>query len=130
MRRLPPRSTRTYTLFPYATLFRSEKPRVAAGLLSSLDTADRAGDRSGAGLRLGLEPARPDLAGAVLHGNPAGRHRGTRLARRRRLVVAGADGFAADQGSHLVAGQRLVFQQRLGRSEEHTSELQSLMRIS
>src|SRR3546814_4112036 len=63
MIRRPPRSTRTDTLFPYTTLFRSLAPRLGA-------------------------------------------------------VAAG----------HAVA--RLVEQQPLQRSEEHTSELQSLMRIS
>src|SRR3546814_1727701 len=72
MIRLPPRSTRTDTLFPYTTLFRSGICR----------------DRR-------LWPGRRRL-GATF------RHRG---------------------------GRRLLHQ-RWGRSEEHTSELQSLMRTS
>src|SRR3546814_4257075 len=66
MIRRPPRSTRTDTLFPYTTLFRS--------------------DRAGAGVA--------DGSAAALRRRRAARLRGTR------------------------------------RSEEHTSELQSLMRIS
>src|SRR3546814_9308086 len=86
MRRRPPRSTRTDTLFPYTTLFRSDLPR-----------------QSDAGAPAVADPGaafRP-LAGVVArnHGRNAGARRG------------GDDG-----------GVR--------RSEEHTSELQSLMRIS
>src|SRR3546814_3910306 len=86
MIRRPPRSTRTDTLFPYTTLFRSLQPR-----------AGKTDDRR-------REP----------HAHPAGRadrHRQSRPgdARHRR---------------HLHGlGPAL-------RSEEHTSELQSLMRIS
>src|SRR3546814_3293613 len=85
MIRRPPISTRTDTLFPDTTRFRSD--RAAGG-------RDRAADR-------GL----PD-AGA---GGGAGARRAARY-RRGRLAV----------------GSRHAHQ----RSEEHTSELQSLMRIS
>src|SRR3546814_4924748 len=78
MIRRPPRSTRTDTLFPYTTLFRSGR------------TAAR---------RCGLAPRTAADAG----------DRGTAAARRGRRCLAGVP-------------QR--------RSEEHTSELQSLMRIS
>src|SRR3546814_11208417 len=74
MIRRPPRSTRTDTLFPYTTLFRSPQPRIAA--------------RGGKG------------------GVPRRRRRIERPA-------IGADRKAAAR-----------------RSEEHTSELPSLMRIS
>src|SRR3546814_3892480 len=80
MIRRPPRSTRTDTLFPYTTLFRSQAGAVALAL---------------------------DLDGVVWLGEQA---------------IPGA----ADAVSRLrAAGHALVF-----RSEEHTSELQSLMRIS
>src|SRR3546814_4722064 len=80
MIRRPPRSTRTDTLFPYTTLFRSLGPFHA--------------------LQAGARSRGPDP-----------------LPCRRRLAptVAGA---CDDHG------------QGPGRSEEHTSELQSLMRIS
>src|SRR3546814_9241872 len=84
MIRRPPRSTRTDTLFPYTTLFRSP---CAAGAISGTDQGD-AGRARIAG------PARPLCA----------------LYRRRQC-------HGGDQA-----------QRR--RSEEHTSELQSLMRIS
>src|SRR3546814_16372393 len=82
--RLPPRSTRTDTLFPYTTLFRSQLP-APARLLA-------AGDR--------LRPARPQPLG---HPQP----------------------LPADAGR-----ARQVQRLAQHRSEEHTSELQSLMRIS
>src|SRR3546814_6727801 len=86
MIRRPPRSTRTDTLFPFTTLFRS--PR-----------------REGGG------PRRPD-GGAVHH-----------LALRRVRRGAGAAEEGVGQGVARDDRGRL-------RSEEHTSELQSLMRIS
>src|SRR3546814_4785924 len=75
--RRPPRSTRTDTLFPYTTLFRSE---VGAELLRRA----------------------PIARSAFIMMSPA------------------ATGFALGPALHL----------RAFRSEEHTSELQSLMRIS
>src|SRR3546814_3964680 len=85
MIRRPPRSTRTDTLFPYTTLFRSQR-------------ADRAVPSAGDDRR-----RRADAGGGDRH---AGR------LRRRGGIQGGADGG------------------RPPRSEEHTSELQSLMRIS
>src|SRR3546814_15097362 len=81
MIRRPPGSTRTDTLFPYTTLFRSfhhlgHRDRFVVGVL-----------RTGLG----------------------------------RLVVLGS---GRERQLHAVAGRRGA------RSEEHTSELQSLMRIS
>src|SRR3546814_1231089 len=74
MIRRPPRSTRTDTLFPYTTLFRSGRRE-----------------------RRGAKPqARP----------------------------------AASQGPARGSGAFDALAELLGRSEEHTSELQSLMRIS
>src|SRR3546814_5841613 len=86
MIRRPPRSTRTDTLFPYTTLFRS------SGRYP--DVPLRAVWRH-AGHYLGAD----HQGGAVAVG----------------CVLHGADGHEARQ---------------LRRSEEHTSELQSLMRIS
>src|SRR3546814_7125524 len=80
MIRRPPRSTRTDTLFPYTTLFRSAKP--GTGLLAMQRTV------------------------AVEALAQAG------------LTLKDVDGLA-------VAGMW-----GMPRSEEHTSELQSLMRIS
>src|SRR3546814_1670435 len=85
MIRRPPRSTRTDTLFPYTTLFRS----VDDGEIHTVAIFE-------------LILRQPGLAQEALK-------------RLRRRAAARAFEFLADRG---------------GRSEEHTSELQSLMRIS
>src|SRR3546814_3692781 len=108
MIRRPPRSTRTDTLFPYTTLFRSLdflEPRQRRGS-RLLRVGDRIADR---GLRdfLDLRGDEADLA---------------------RLKL----GQLFDLGPH--AADAIDEMRRPGlhelRSEEHTSELQSLMRIS
>src|SRR3546814_5663471 len=83
MIRRPPRSTRTDTLFPYTTLFRSRAPEESG--------------RTPGPLRrdAGAHPRHPRLGEALL-----------------------------------PEGARPVRLERGLRSEEHTSELQSLMRIS
>src|SRR3546814_5697302 len=86
MFRLPPRSTRTDTLFPYTTRFRS---RTLVGL--------------------GVEPALADLFAAI--------------------AQARAD-FALRQRVAFVVHPVTAARSLRARSEEHTSELQSLMRIS
>src|SRR3546814_14161796 len=102
MDRRPPRSTRTDTLVPYTTLFRSARvdDRVAAGSLSPL--ADHA--KTG----LGQAQHRPD------------RLPGDQLLRR---TQGGAE-IAGRRGPGAAGNLR-----EAGRSEEHTSELQSLMRL-
>src|SRR3546814_4545286 len=92
----PPRSTRTDTLLPYTTLFRS-------------------------------------IAAALMHGNGS---------RRRKITPISKSGFGLARnrlGSPFVHCRFSLFPDNLkygsragslGRSEEHTSELQSLMRIS
>src|SRR3546814_9749044 len=92
MIRRPPRSTRTDTLFPYTTLFRSDADRAFIG-------AHR-GDHNRLGVAVQLGSLR--LLGTFLE-DPA-------------QIPASVTRFAGDQ---------LAI-----RSEEHTSELQSLMRIS
>src|SRR3546814_19874512 len=87
MIRRPPRSTRTDTLFPYTTLFRSES---------------EGGKRAGTGGDDGAEGP------------------------------AGADGLAESHMAHLLlpAAFSNVHVAHAHRSDEHTSELQSLMRSS
>src|SRR3546814_5610489 len=88
MIRRPPRSTRTDTLFPYTTLFRSIAPEQRAlrplEHFDPFDVEGIEGDRRGA----------PEI------------------------------GFVEEHRGARIPGGTLV------RSEEHTSELQSLMRIS
>src|SRR3546814_4091721 len=89
MIRRPPRSTRTDTLFPYTTLFRSG--RLVVALFGECAQAS-------------LQPA----------------------------VIAGQDDDQQQLGMQ-PTGLHVNFwcrHQRCNRSEEHTSELQSLMRIS
>src|SRR3546814_1084752 len=95
MIRRPPRSTRTDTLFPYTTLFRSDR------LQRALRTARGFQGRQ-SGFRNALRPA-VEYRHQVGHGDSE---------RRPPHVLS--------EGQHVVAR----------RSEEHTSELQSLMRIS
>src|SRR3546814_6924799 len=90
MIRRPPRSTRTDTLFPYTTLFRS-----------NAQTRTQAADQQG---NAHLHPAHPALA-----------------------VPGGAASQARRAGAQ---AQTVSPPGARPRSEEHTSELQSLMRIS
>src|SRR3546814_2802731 len=86
MLRRPPRSTRTVTLFPYTTLFRSKRQN----LLFSATFSNEIRELSKGVLRNAIEVS---------------------VARRN-------------------TASELVTQHAVMRSEEHTSELQSLMRIS
>src|SRR3546814_2632647 len=90
MIRRPPRSTRTDTLFPYTTLFRSVKDEAVAAFADDAGAAAQV-----SGLFKGLE----------------------------RDIV---------RGQILDTGERIDGRdtKTVRRSEEHTSELQSLMRIS
>src|SRR3546814_10720706 len=100
MIRRPPRSTRTDTLFPYTTLFRSK-------ICSKGWINDRY--------------------------RRAQRDRGARDSAPARKNLARADDAASDRGmadeERLRLGPRPPFS-AARRSEEHTSELQSLMRSS
>src|SRR3546814_1493324 len=95
MIRLPPRSTRTDTLFPYKTLFRSVPPVPGTGL--------KVGDH-----RFSLE------------GDPSA-PRVLREGEAEALLAFCRDNLVDFDQYRLTQGKR---------SEEHTSELQSLMRIS
>src|SRR3546814_3970165 len=104
MIRPPPRSTRTDTLFPYTTLFRSHLQPAAA---------ERCGARIGVGAREANDSRSSlgeadDVSPIVDDSRGDGKGAATIL-------------LDTDQPSPGSAGER---------SEEHTSELQSLMRIS
>src|SRR3546814_3437739 len=97
MIRRPPRSTRTDTLFPYTTLFRSQLTQIATEVELSLDPLAMAIKHPVPG----CVQLRPQVA----------------VAPPRMGLVMGKSEIGSEQGD-------------LRRSEEHTSELQSLMRIS
>src|SRR3546814_235349 len=59
MIRRPPRSTRTDTLFPYTTLFRSDLGRTAAGLEETLRQDPRT-------LQSALQPRSPEICAILL----------------------------------------------------------------
>src|SRR3546814_8473473 len=105
MNRRPPRSTRTETRFPYTTLFRSDRAAPWALLLpapySPLDAHRDAHAAADAQGRKTL------LRIVLLH-----------------LIEQG------DQHARARCADRMADRDRAARSEEHTSELQSLMRIS
>src|SRR3546814_4414062 len=110
MIRRPPRSTRTDTLFPYTSPFRSNGyfERIGGkqvGFVSSL-------------LRIEKRPARH---GHHIRANPL-RFQGVSDTKRE-------FDFRAAGEENNIAGRRRGTQ-AIRRSEEHTSELQSLMRIS
>src|SRR3546814_10594637 len=108
MIRRPPRSTRTDTLFPYTTLFRSTGCRTAPG--TAAPAARTTACAACAGTRAWLPAGRCAATNAG-----AGWHRW-------RSCSSGGLALVGDCGIGIVAGEF--------RSEEHTSELQSLMRIS
>src|SRR3546814_3390829 len=85
MIRRPPRSTRTDTLFPYTTLFRSHRSKYGNHVLTAAPSANQS---AGGVARIGLS------------------------------------------NSSVRADAERAQRSQMGRSEEHTSELQSLMRIS
>src|SRR3546814_7303802 len=113
MMRRPPRSTRTDTLFPYTTLFRSQHRHAAGGQA----LGEHIGELAEAALDL---PAPEALLDIGTHAQPGGDVAG---------VVAGEDERVPGNQAQSLVLEGLL--QSLGqRSEEHTSELQSLMRIS
>src|SRR3546814_9154140 len=117
MIRRPPRSTRTDTLFPYTTLFRSWHRGVLGGAVL------RGAARPVLHLRLRLVDRAHPL------GRPRPRHGAARgsAGRALRPQRPASVGRQRPEGG-LRAPQLQPADPR--RSEEHTSELQSLMRIS
>src|SRR3546814_6095694 len=130
MRRRPPRSTRTDTLFPYTTLFRSRHHRLLH--LVDRQRADQAArpDRRLVAERLGrrLRHAAADRRLAGDGGRPVGGRPAGRLLGLLRGGLPGRGG-GGDRLRLLVLADAALSDQP-DRSDEHTSELQSLMRIS
>src|SRR3546814_5249783 len=111
MIRRPPRSTRTHTLFPYTTLFRSDieleiqRSRIGDDLdIDQVKLAAAAAYIDRLKLDVGKEePVRGSNIDGIIN-----------------IVPAGNQNIYRDTAA----------QHAISRSEEHTSELQSLMRIS
>src|SRR3546814_1215352 len=107
MIRRPPRSTLTDTLFPYTTLFRSAR--------AEIEEAQRPLARQAFHRRLdqrfGIGPGNQHIRGDMKRDRPE-------IAR------------AGDIGDRLTGEAAREERRKGGSSEEHTSELQSLMRIS
>src|SRR3546814_14316426 len=104
MIRLPPRSTRPDTLFPYTRLFRSSALEYAERLA---ELAPQVDDQLLLVMRAYVEKPRTTVGWKGLLYDPH-----------------------LDGSGDMAEGLRLSRQVMLERSEEHTSELQSLMRIS
>src|SRR3546814_1171390 len=116
MLRRPPTATRTYTLLTYTTLFRSlavwplRRPRMAPK--PALPWPPAAPSK-------GIDPETSSPYGAPLFGAGTGG-----------FAVPGSAAKAPNEFSRIVTPDRLGAPKLVERSEEHTSELQSLMRIS
>src|SRR3546814_4779546 len=98
MIRRPPRSTRTDTLFPYTTLFRSENETLRSRV---------GADEELTGNSPAINNVRATLKRVAVTGS--------------RVLISGPAGAGKEVAARIL---------HLWRSEEHTSELQSLMRIS
>src|SRR3546814_7607364 len=128
MIRRPPRSTRTDTLFPYTTLFRSLGFTVDRTRTAGLQESDRRLDRGV--VQADAETGRE--AAEVNRGRRIQRNveRGQRVIRREaEITVSKAERVVCDFDLG-VCRVELEGHGHGRRSEEHTSELQSLMRIS
>src|SRR3546814_1289676 len=113
MIRRPPRSTRTDTLFPYTTLFRSKAEQPDDQFPQARHVVGRDQPRE---LRIDHLDDQPGRLGERVGGLPRDPEQpGLRRSQQ------GAGQQDTEMGEADVDG---------GRSEEHTSELQSLMRIS
>src|SRR3546814_7206730 len=127
MIRRPPRSTRTDTLFPYTTLFRSAHHPLGQQATGERHAPALAFQRL-SGPALGVRVGILQVAGVV---------GATEVVGERDALLAQRGQFGATLGDQVVLVDgwwrgRLVDPPDDGsaRSEEHTSELQSLMRIS
>src|SRR3546814_13660855 len=122
MIRRPPSSTRTDILFPYTTLVRS--------FLAELFLD--AGDPEAGGVGRHHEAGNAALAGTGVTDREDQRHTGDR-ARGDELLHPVDHPCVTDAARPGLQGRGIGARLRFGqaeRSEEHTSELQSLMRIS
>src|SRR3546814_2420534 len=145
MIRRHPRSTRTHTVFPYTTRFRSEAikpPVVITSVGNPAEAVERIHAFGGlvfhdvATLRHAQKAIAAGVDGLILLTAGAGGHTGTanpfafvsqvRAFWNGPILLAGA----ISDGSGIAAARALGADLVYMRSEEHTSELQSLMRNS
>src|SRR3546814_8640763 len=116
----PPRSTRTDTLFPYTPLFRSTVvDRQPQHRLGPWRRPHRQPQRRGESVDVVLAEAHDQLGGEARCA--AGGHA---------LVLAVVVAVDVIRGPAQLAADARLAGRAAVRSEEHTSELQSLMRIS
>src|SRR3546814_3651178 len=132
IRRLQPRATLTTTLFPYTTLFRSlgrdrevteeARPGDIVGIPNhgTLRVGDTLSERSGI-IFTGLPDFAPEILRRVRLDDPM------KIKQMRKALLDLAEEGIARVFRPLVGSNWVV---GVVRSEEHTSELQSLMRIS
>src|SRR3546814_11144318 len=129
MVRLPPRSTRTDTLFPYTTLFRSIDGQLAPGVTAkdlALYQLARFGSGGGAGHI--VEYAGPAVCALDVEARLTLCNMATEFAAFSAIVAPDEKVFGYLEGRR-YAPSGDMWRDAL-RSEEHTSALQSLMRIS
>src|SRR3546814_2566866 len=119
MIRRPPRSTRTDTLFPYTTLFRSSQEVAARRVVAVDRRADEIVAARIADVLRHVGHQRADVDHARGLRVVSGRY--GRNAALRRAIAGPHEGQILEVGAEV----RIRI-----RSEEHTSELQSLMRTS
>src|SRR3546814_3800211 len=128
MIRRPPRSTRTDTLFPYTTLFRSNygnviTTRTFEDRLNTLDNVRSAGINVCCGGIVGMGETREDRIG-FLHALA------TLPAHPESVPINALVPVKGTVLGDMLSDTPLAKIDEIERSEEHTSELQSLMRIS
>src|SRR3546814_4965531 len=139
MLRRPPRSTRTDTLCPYTTLFRSvpgyQPANAAPGAAQTAEAAGKTAENYVRDFALGREVSVTRnalgtvkrLSVAVALRNPeTGKPRSAKEIAALEQLIKGAVGYDQGRGDVVAVSARKF----VARSEEHTSELQSLMRIS
>src|SRR3546814_4277048 len=128
MIRRPPRSTRTDTLFPHTTLFRSVSVKSSANPGGAQTVVDTDTEAAGDGLTqctvtldAGLKLTKFCQGDAGTNEEPNTLYQEGDLS----VVLNPSNGYAPDVCVDIVLSNT-----QSSRSEEHTSELQSLMRIS
>src|SRR3546814_9748512 len=120
MIRRPPRSTRTDTLFPYTTLFRSIIDALRTTKLIRRHALERRIDQP-LDFQLNLVVELASIRTKELHAIVV-----MRIVRRRDHDA----GLCSQRARQIGDARRRQWAKQISRSEEHTSELQSLMRIS